>query len=87
MFLPIHTDRPLRHTPSVNLGIIVANVVVYLLQFRFPSMESALLLRPHEPTLLAFFGSAFMHSRGDMFHIGGNMRWDYQAWRMRAANR
>ena len=77
MFLPIHTDRPLRHTPSVNLGIIVANVVVYLLQFRFPSMESALLLRPHEPTLLAFFGSAFMHSRGDMFHIGGNMLFLY----------
>ena len=77
MFLPIHTDRPLRRKPVVNLALIAANILVYLLQFQFPAMESALLLRPHEPTLLAFFGSAFMHARQDMFHIAGNMLFLY----------
>ena len=71
MFLPIHTDRPLRHTPSVNIGLIAANVVVYVLQLRFPALEAALLLRPQEPTLLGFFGSAFLH--GGIMHLLGNM--------------
>src|SRR5688500_19593470 len=73
MFLPIHTDRPLRHRPLVNFALIAVNVVVFMLQFQFPAMESALLLRPHEPTPLSFFGSAFMHSRADMTHLAGNM--------------
>jgi membrane associated rhomboid family serine protease len=77
MFLPIHTDRPLRRKPVVNLALIAANVVVFMLQFRFPQMEAALLLRPSEPTLLAFFGSAFMHARQDLSHIGGNMLFLY----------
>src|SRR5687768_9661946 len=77
MFLPIHTDRPLRHRPLVNFALIAVNVAVFMLQFRFPAMESALLLRPHEPTLLSFFGSAFMHSRADMTHLAGNMLFLY----------
>ena len=77
MFLPIHTDRPLRRKPLVNIALIAANVLVFVLQFQFPAMESALLLRPHEPTLLSFFGSAFMHSRADMTHLAGNMLFLY----------
>ncbi len=77
MFLPIHTDRPLRQTPSVNLGLIGANVVVFFLQFQFPALEAALLLRPTEPTLLGFFGSAFMHSRESVWHILTNMLFLY----------
>ena len=75
MFLPIHTDRPLRHAPSVNLGLIAANVILFLLQRSFPEVEAALLLRPDEPTVLGFFGSAFLHA--DVWHLGGNMLFLY----------
>lgn len=77
MFIPIHTDRPLRHRPSVNVALIAANVLVYLLQFKFPAVEATLLLRPEEPTLLSFLGSAFMHSRDDKTHIIFNMLFLY----------
>ena len=75
MFVPIHTDRPLRHTPAVNLGLIVANVAMFALQRAFPDVEAALLLRPDEPTVLGFFGSAFLHA--DVWHLAGNMLFLY----------
>ena len=77
MFIPIHTDRPMRRTPSVNLALIAANVIVFILQHKVPGLEDALLLRPQEPTLLGFFGSAFMHAPGQLWHLGGNMLFLY----------
>lgn len=67
----------MRRTPSANLALIAANVVVFVLQHKVPGLESALLLRPQEPTLLAFFGSAFMHAPGQFWHLGGNMLFLY----------
>ena len=71
MFLPIHTDRPLRRSPVVNLTIITLNVAVFFVQQRSPAFTESLLLRPSDPTLLGFFGSAFLHA--NLWHLLGNM--------------
>lgn len=75
MFLPIRTDRPLRHTPRVNIALIVLNIVAFVVQRAWPTFEANLLLYPQQPTLLGFFGSAFLHA--DWFHLGGNMLFLY----------
>ena len=71
MFLPLHTDRPLRRTPAVNVTIITLNVIAFLIQQRSPAFEDLLLLRPADPTMAGFFGSAFLHA--NLWHLGGNM--------------
>ena len=75
MFLPIHTDRPLRRTPVVNLTIITLNVAVFFVQQRSPAFTDALLLRPSDPRLAGFFGSAFLHA--NLWHLLGNMLFLY----------
>jgi membrane associated rhomboid family serine protease len=88
MFLPIRSDRPLRHTPYVNYGIIIGTLVLYLLQLSVDSpaipqlvsqyaqmrpIESTLILDPqlNRPWTLVTY--AFLHDRGGLFHILGNM--------------
>ena len=75
MFLPLYTDRPLRQTPVVNLSLITLNVILFFVQGRVPAVEQALLLRPADPTLLGFFGSAFLHA--NLMHLLGNMLFLY----------
>ena len=75
MFLPIHTDRPLRRSPVVNLTIITLNVAVFFVQSQSPAFTERLLLRPSDPSLLGFFGSAFLHA--NLWHLLGNMLFLY----------
>jgi membrane associated rhomboid family serine protease len=75
MLLPLHTDRRLASTPRVNLALIVVNAAMYLLQTWQPGVEAALLLRPYEPGLAGFVGSAFLH--GGLLHLFGNLLFLY----------
>lgn len=59
----------------MNVGLIALNIVVFVVQQAWPPFEARLLLYPQEPTLLGFFGSAFLHA--DWFHLGGNMLFLY----------
>lgn len=75
MLLPISTDRKLRHVPGVNLALIGACVLMFLLQRAFPGVEAALLLRPYEPSVIGIVGSAFLHA--GWLHLLGNMLFLY----------
>ncbi|MBA2475719.1 MAG: rhomboid family intramembrane serine protease [Actinobacteria bacterium] len=80
---PIRDNVPTRRFPIVTLGLIVANVLVWLL-YQVPDLEGSvneLAFHPCEverscPVVgenwpLTAFTSMFMH--GDWLHIGGNM--------------
>jgi len=74
MIIPIGDDNPVERFPYVNVGIIAANVVVFLaLAFRsnYPDYVDAYglipeLLRPH-----SFVTHMFLH--GGLWHLVGNM--------------
>ena len=83
--LPLRDNVPTRHFPIVTLGLIVANVLVWLL-YQVPDLEGSvnqLAFHPcevedscrqgqvGEDWPLTAFTSMFMH--GDWLHIGGNM--------------
>lgn len=73
MFLiPLHTDRRLTSIPWVNITLIAANVLVFVLQQATHSeLWRNLLLNPLAPSLTQFLSYQFLHH--DLFHIGGNM--------------
>lgn len=82
MFLPIRTSvRPLR-TPYTNYGLIIANLVIFLLSYS-PYIDSfghkevlrrwaeQFMLTPGSPDIWQFVTYAFLH--GGKMHIFGNM--------------
>ncbi|MEM7807867.1 MAG: rhomboid family intramembrane serine protease [Planctomycetota bacterium] len=75
MIIPLKTDRPLRQTPVANIGLIVVIAVMFVVQTAAPAVESALLLRPMEPSLFGFVGSGFLH--GGPLHLLGNVLFLY----------
>jgi membrane associated rhomboid family serine protease len=81
--LPLRDNVPTRHFPIVTLGLIVANVLVWLL-YQVPDLEGSvnqLAFHPcevedscrqvGEDWPLTAFTSMFMH--GGWLHLGGNM--------------
>ncbi len=83
--IPYKDDNPTHSFPSVTIGIIVLNIVVFFLEATSPSgMQRITYLygaipenlvtfekqQPIHPTL-TLFSSMFMH--GGLFHLGGNM--------------
>ena len=81
--IPLKDNVPTRHFPIVTVGLIVANVLVFLL-YQLPDIQaSANELAYHpcevndscrvvgEDWPLTSFTSMFMH--GDIIHLGGNM--------------
>jgi membrane associated rhomboid family serine protease len=72
MFLPIPfgTDRPQRRFPWMNLALIAANVIVFLLSHHTGKLARAgnlgaawvpYMLDPRNPTLVQFFSYQFLH--------------------------
>jgi membrane associated rhomboid family serine protease len=72
MFLPIPfgTDRPQRRLPLMNLALIAANVVVFLLSHQTGKMAGPgnlgrawvpYMLDPRHPSLVQFFSYQFLH--------------------------
>ena len=72
MLLPIRTDRRLQHTPWVNYGLIVANVIVFVItQGLHESARDPYLLDPRDPKLYQFVSYQFLHA--GWMHLLGNM--------------
>ena len=83
--IPYKDDNPTRTAPYLTVGIIVLNVVVFLIQVAFRSKMELITYNygaiPHnlvtfesrQPVhpALTVFSSMFMH--GGLFHLGGNM--------------
>ena len=76
MLLPIRTDNPLRATPWMNWGIILLNVVVFMLTQR--AAQGSVhdhLLTPRDPALADYFTYSLVH--GGIWHLLGNMLFLY----------
>ncbi len=81
MILPIRTNISPRHTPYANYALIIANVIVYLLQFGIDPHTGTLQFRQWvghfmldgdgRPFLWQFVSYAFLHA--DWMHILSNM--------------
>ncbi len=83
--IPYKDDNPTRTVPYLTVGIIVLNVVVFLIQVAFRSKMELITYNygaiPHNLVTfesrqpvhppLTVFSSIFMH--GGLFHLGGNM--------------
>lgn len=78
--LPIRTSIRPRRTPYANYAIIVANILIFLLQFQIDRQTGQWVLRPwvhyfilhgQRPALWQFVSYAFLH--GGILHILGNM--------------
>ena len=75
MFLPLHTDSPLRSTPYMNWLIIGLNVVVFAVTGTNLISGAAYALQPHSLALHQFLTYQFLHANGP--HILGNMLFLY----------
>ena len=77
MLIPLRTDSPIRRTPYVNVGILAANVFVYLLTAMSPGFlefrDQYLVLNTAWPKLYQFFTYQFLHAHGSLWHLAGNM--------------
>ena len=74
MIIPIRTDRRQQRTPWVNYGLILANVLVFVLFQRAGTQDPAIrafLLDPEAPRVYQFFSCVFMHA--GFAHLIGNM--------------
>jgi len=87
MFIPIRTDRRLRHTPWVNYSLIAVNVIVFILtrnqiqalavvRGSYESLAEAFpvlkfYLDPLHLSVYQFITSAFLHA--DVLHLAFNM--------------
>jgi membrane associated rhomboid family serine protease len=71
MIVPIRTDSPLRTMPWMNWAIILANIVVFMVQQRHPSLDQVLVLSPRDPHLAGYLSYAFLHAH--LPHLVGNM--------------
>jgi membrane associated rhomboid family serine protease len=83
MLLPIRTNVRCYRTPYANYALIVVNIVIFLLTYRFHNQPVAgqaeelrawadvFILTPSHPHLWQFITYAFLH--GSILHIAGNM--------------
>jgi membrane associated rhomboid family serine protease len=86
--IPLRDNIPSRRTPVVTVGLIVANILVYVSQLMLPPQEAVQfihlyglipleisggdLLVPHPVPLYATVFTS-MFVHGGLFHLGGNM--------------
>lgn len=79
MFLPLRTDSPLRGTPWMNWGLILANVAVFGVQLIQRGVEEHWLLNPLEPQIAHYLTYAFLHDASSTIpaHLLGNMLFLY----------
>jgi membrane associated rhomboid family serine protease len=81
MFIPIGTDRRLKHRPYVNTALIVVNVVVSIFvwsRFGSPQLDTPVgpyMLLPWRPEVHQFFTYQFLHA--DWEHLLFNMLFLY----------
>jgi membrane associated rhomboid family serine protease len=75
MLLPIRTDSPMRATPWMNWGIILVNIVVFMIARRDPSAMDPYLLSARDPALADYFTYSLFH--GSIWHLLGNMLFLY----------
>src|SRR5690349_21384184 len=78
MIFPVRTDIPLRSRPWMNYAIILANVVVSVWGWRYPTLAEAYELNARDPHLGNFLSYAFLHQAGAVVpwlsvHLVGNM--------------
>jgi len=80
MLLPIRTNITPRRTPYINYALIVANVIIFLLEYQTNTRTGHLEFRPwvsqfmlpdERPQLWQFVSYAFLHA--GLMHIIGNM--------------
>jgi membrane associated rhomboid family serine protease len=71
MIFPLRTDSPLKRTPYMNYGLILANVIVFVVQQSVPQITGWGQLGPHGISLYRYFTYAFLHA--NVLHILGNM--------------
>ena len=72
-FFPYTTDAPIYHRPIATIGLIVANILVFLAVGGGPTERNAhlWLVWGHGLHPFQWLSSNFVH--GDVFHIAGNM--------------
>jgi len=72
-FFPYATDAPIYHRPIATIGLIVANILVFLAVGGGPTEQNAHLWLAWGDGLhpLQWLSSNFVH--GDFFHLAGNM--------------
>lgn len=75
MIIPLRTDSPLRASPYMNWGLIVANTAVFLYTLSDPSLAAKYALAAREPHLEQFITYQFLHA--GWLHIIGNMLFLY----------
>jgi len=72
MLFPIRTDRQLRHTPFVNVGLVVCNVVVFVLSHQGSgALKDSFTLDPTTPLLVQYISYQFLHANWE--HLFFNM--------------
>lgn len=75
--IPLRTDRTLRHTPWVNYGLILVNILIFAILDRTASDEliDKLMLWPTMPRVHQFITYQFLHA--SWMHLLGNMLFLY----------
>jgi membrane associated rhomboid family serine protease len=78
MIFPVRTDIPLRSRPWMNYAIILANLVVSVWGWKYPTLAEAYELNTRDPHLANFLSYAFLHQAGAVvpwlsIHLIGNM--------------
>jgi membrane associated rhomboid family serine protease len=66
---PVKDDIPTDRVPLITLGLIVANLVVFLVTGATTVYDGGLV--PADPTVGAAFGSMFLHT--GLLHLAGNL--------------
>jgi membrane associated rhomboid family serine protease len=84
MLLPIRTSIVPSRTPYINYAIIIANVIIFILEYHVSSTTGHLVFRPwvgrfmlvgSRPQIWQFISYAFLHQ--GFLHIAGNMYFLY----------
>ena len=77
LLIPVRTDSPIHRTPYVNIGLMVANVLIFIVGSFSPAFHHFenrhLVLDAAWPQLYQFFTYQFLHAKGSIWHLGGNM--------------
>ena len=82
--IPLRDDNPRQRIPYITVGIIIANVMVFIYQLTLPAeFDKAFVMQygaipvqiSHGQNLYSIFSSMFLH--GGLFHIAGNMLYLY----------
>ena len=78
MIFPVRTDIPLRSRPWMNWLLILANVVVSVWGWKYPTLAEQFELNARDPRLFDFLSYAFLHQAGAAapwlsMHLLGNV--------------